>query len=130
MPMSTTDPSATYLWKFLWDNVSAQSRRRRWLSICAVTAAMAPSTACEDYRAAADIDLEMDEADDKAGHKISAPVLALWGAKGVVGHLWEVLATWRAKATSVSGRALDCGHLLPEEQPAEVLAELQQFFRG
>jgi haloacetate dehalogenase len=86
--------------------------------------------ACEDYRAAADIDLEMDEADDKAGHKISAPVLALWGAKGVVGHLWDVLATWRAKATSVSGRALDCGHLLPEEQPAEVLAELQQFFRG
>jgi haloacetate dehalogenase len=86
--------------------------------------------ACEDYRAAADIDLEMDEADDKAGHKISAPLLALWGAKGVVGHLWDVLATWRAKATSVSGKALDCGHLLPEEQPAEVLAELQQFFRG
>ena len=85
---------------------------------------------CEDYRAAADIDLEMDEADDKAGHKISAPLLALWGAKGVVGHMWDVLATWRAKATSVSGKALDCGHLLPEEQPAEVLAELQQFFRG
>jgi haloacetate dehalogenase len=43
--------------------------------------------------------------------------------------MWDVLATWRPKATSVSGRALDCGHLLPEEQPAEVLAELQQFFR-
>jgi haloacetate dehalogenase len=86
--------------------------------------------ACEDYRAAAGIDLEMDEADDKAGHKIAAPLLALWGAKGVVGHLWDVLATWRAKATTVSGKALDCGHLLPEEQPAEVLAELQQLFRG
>jgi haloacetate dehalogenase len=86
--------------------------------------------ACEDYRAAAGVDLQMDEADDKAGHKIAAPLLALWGAKGVVGHLWDVLATWRAKATTVSGRALDCGHLLPEEQPAEVLAELQQFFRG
>lgn len=84
---------------------------------------------CEDYRAGADIDLEIDEADDKAGHKISAPVLALWGGKGVVGHLWDVLATWRAKATSVSGRALDCGHLLPEEQPRAVLAELQAFFR-
>jgi haloacetate dehalogenase len=85
--------------------------------------------ACEDYRAAADIDLAMDEADEGAGHKITAPVLALWGAKGVVGQLWNVLDVWRAKAASVTGRVLDCGHLLPEEQPEEVLAELRQFFR-
>jgi haloacetate dehalogenase len=85
---------------------------------------------CEDYRAAAGIDLEMDAADDKAGKKITAPFLALWGAKGVVGQLWDVLATWRPKATNVSGKALDCGHLLPEEQPEQVLAELQQFFRS
>ena len=84
---------------------------------------------CEDYRAAATL-ISRWTKHDKAGHKISAPLLALWGAKEVVGHLWDVLATWRAKATSVSGKALDCGHLLPEEQPAEVLAELQQFFRG
>ena len=84
--------------------------------------------ACEDYRAAADIDLEMDEADDKAGRKITAPLLALWGAKGVVGEMWDVLSTWRSKATSVNGRALDCGHLLPEERPQEVLAEMRQFF--
>lgn len=85
---------------------------------------------CEDYRAAADIDLEMDQADDKAGHKISAPLLALWGAKGVVGHLWNVLDAWRPKATSVSGKALDCGHLLPEEQPQAVLDEFKAFFRS
>ena len=84
---------------------------------------------CEDYRASADIDLEMDEADDKAGHKISAPLLILWGADGVVGQLWNVLETWRSKATSVTGKALDCGHLLPEERPEQVLAELRQFFR-
>jgi len=84
---------------------------------------------CEDYRAAADIDLEMDEADDKAGQKITAPLLALWGDKGVVGQLWNVLDTWRSKATSVTGKALDCGHLLQEERPEEVLAELRQFFR-
>jgi haloacetate dehalogenase len=86
--------------------------------------------ACEDYRAAAGIDLEMDEADDKSGHKVTAPLLALWGAKGVVGQMWNVLETWRAKATSVTGKALDCGHLLPEEQPQAVLAELQAFFRS
>ena len=53
---------------------------------------------CEDYRAAAGIDLDQDRADDQAGRKIKAPLLALWGAKGTVGKLWDVLATWRAKS--------------------------------
>jgi haloacetate dehalogenase len=83
---------------------------------------------CEDYRAAADIDLEMDREDEAAVRKVIAPLLILWGAKGVVGQLWDVLATWRAKAVEVSGRSLPCGHFLPEEQPQEVLAELQRFF--
>src|ERR1019366_5941015 len=75
--------------------------------------------ACEDYRAAAGIGLEIDEADDAAGRKITAPLLALWGAKGVVGQLYDVLETWRDKAIDVRGEALDCGHLLPEEAPQE-----------
>jgi haloacetate dehalogenase len=84
---------------------------------------------CEDFRASADIGLEMDEADDRAGNKIVAPIHALWGAKNSVGQLWDVLATWRAKATStVTEHSLDCGHFLQEERPEEVLAELQQFF--
>jgi haloacetate dehalogenase len=84
---------------------------------------------CEDYRAAAGIDLEMDRADDAAGHKIQAPVHALWGAKGTVGQLWDVIGTWKAKASgSVTGRALPCGHLLPEERPDDVLAEFLAFF--
>ncbi len=85
--------------------------------------------ACEDYRAAAGIDLAHDRADDAAGHYVTAPLLALWGGLGVVGHLWNVLDTWRAKANRVSGQALDCGHLLPEEQPAAVLAQFQAFFQ-
>lgn len=85
--------------------------------------------ACEDYRAAAGIDLAHDRADDAAGHYVQAPLLALWGAQGTVGHLWNVLDTWRAKANHVAGQALDCGHLLPEEQPAAVLTHFQAFFR-
>jgi haloacetate dehalogenase len=84
---------------------------------------------CEDFRASADIGLEMDEADERAGNKIVAPVHALWGAKGTVGPLWDILATWRAKAAStVTGRGLDCGHFLQEERPEETFEELQHFF--
>jgi haloacetate dehalogenase len=49
--------------------------------------------------------------------------------KNSVGQLWDVLATWRAKATStVTGHSLDCGHFLQEERPDETLDELQRFF--
>ena len=80
---------------------------------------------CEDYRAAATIDLEHDVAD--ADRKVTAPLLALWGAKGTVGALYDVLQTWREKATDVKGRAIDCGHGLQEEAPEETAAELLAF---
>ncbi|MEP9376344.1 alpha/beta hydrolase [Aquabacter sp. CN5-332] len=80
---------------------------------------------CEDYRAAAGIDLVHDAADARA--RIEAPLLALWGGRGVVGELYDVLATWREKAGEVSGRALDCGHLVQEERPEETLNELMNF---
>jgi haloacetate dehalogenase len=80
---------------------------------------------CEDYRAAATIDLEHDAAD--SDRRIEVPLLALWGAKGTVGALYDVLETWREKANEVRGRALDCGHTLQEEAPEDVLAELLLF---
>ena len=84
--------------------------------------------ACEDYRAAATIDLEHDRAGAAAGHRLTMPLLALWGARGTVGRLFDVLETWREKSTStVEGHPLDCGHFLPEERPDEVLAALKRF---
>lgn len=84
---------------------------------------------CEDFRAGAGIDIEQDAADDAAGRKIQCPLRVLWGGRGAVGSQWDVLATWQAKSASgVTGRALDCGHFLQEEQPDAVLAELRRFF--
>lgn len=83
---------------------------------------------CEDYRAAATIDLAHDAAD--AHRRIEVPLLALWGAKGVVGELYDVLATWREKARQVSGAALPCGHLLQEEVPEATAAALLAFLRA
>ncbi|MEX2407825.1 MAG: alpha/beta hydrolase [Rhodovibrionaceae bacterium] len=81
---------------------------------------------CEDYRAAASIDLEHDEAD--LGRRIDCPLLALWGAKGFVGRTYDVLAVWREKASQVEGRALPSGHFLPEEAPQETLQSFLDFF--
>jgi haloacetate dehalogenase len=82
---------------------------------------------CEDYRAAATIDLEHDRAD--LATKIRMPVLVLWGKHGVIERLFDPLNDWRAVAFDVRGRALDCGHFLPEEKPAEVLGELRDFLK-
>jgi haloacetate dehalogenase len=83
---------------------------------------------CEDYRAAAGIGLELDAADAAAGRMVRAPLFALWGAKGVVGQTYDVIATWRERAVDVTGAALDCGHLLPEEAPGATLEALLTFF--
>ena len=82
---------------------------------------------CEDYRAASTIDLVHDRADRDHGRALTVPLLALWGAEGTVGRLYDVLETWREVADDVRGRGLACGHLLQEERPDEVLAELRGF---
>ncbi len=80
---------------------------------------------CEDYRAAAGIDLEHDRAD--LARQVACPLLVLWGARGLVGRTYDVLALWRERAGDVTGRAIDCGHYLAEEAPADTLAALNAF---
>jgi haloacetate dehalogenase len=80
---------------------------------------------CEDYRAAATIDLVHDKQDRQK--KIRMPVLALWGKHGVINALFNCLADWREVADEVRGKALDCGHFIAEEKPRELLVELRRF---
>ncbi|CAN7332445.1 alpha/beta hydrolase [Variovorax paradoxus] len=90
-----------------------------------------PGTAesiCGDYRASATIDLVHDRADIAAGRKLAQPLRVLWGEHGAVGRCFDVLSLWRECAAQVSGRALPCGHYIPEEAPGELLAEALQFF--
>jgi haloacetate dehalogenase len=82
---------------------------------------------CEDYRAAASIDLVHDDAD--MDRKVTCPVLALWGEKGVMHRMYDVVAVWRERAANVSGKALPCGHFLAEEAPEETLTELRNFLK-
>lgn len=83
---------------------------------------------CEDYRAAATIDLEHDRASRTAGQKIACPLLALWGAKGKIGQWYQPLELWRQYAAGpVSGGTVPSGHYLAEEAPDAVLAALEPF---
>ena len=82
---------------------------------------------CDDYRAAATIDLVHDEAD--FAHRIACPLLVLWGERALMHRSFDVLATWREKASGpVEGGPLPCGHYLPEEQPEATTAALARFF--
>ena len=83
---------------------------------------------CEDYRAAAGIDLTHDRASRAAGERVACPLLVLWGAKGKIGRWYDPLDVWRDHAAgAVSGGPIPSGHYLAEEAPEEVLAALLPF---
>ena len=82
---------------------------------------------CEDYRASFTIDLEHDKND--YGKKIKNPIYVMWGEYGFVGNNYQVIDVWKEYATNVKGKALPCGHYIPEESPGETLKFLLEFFK-
>lgn len=84
---------------------------------------------CEDYRAAATIDLVHDRASREAGGKIRCPLLVLWGAKGKIGGWYRPIELWSAYCSAeVKGGPVQSGHYLAEEAPEAVLAAFEGFF--
>ncbi len=81
--------------------------------------------ACEDYRAAASIDIAHDDADPT---KLTMPLLTLWGKEGAIEAHFDCLALWRERAEDVTGWALPGGHFLAEECPDDVIAAWREFF--
>ncbi len=83
---------------------------------------------CEDYRAAATIDLENDRISRAEGRKVRCKMLVMWGAKGKIGGWYDPVALWREYCTEeVQGFPVNSGHYLAEEAPDEVLARLEGF---
>jgi haloacetate dehalogenase len=84
---------------------------------------------CEDYRAAASIDLVHDAASLDQGLRVSCPMLALWAREGTVERFFKPLEVWQGFATDVRGHSLPCGHYIPEEAPDLLHDELVAFLR-
>ena len=89
-----------------------------------------PGTAhglCEDYRASAGIDLVHDQLDLDDKNFVKQPLLVLWGEQGVVHQCFEPLNEWSKLAQNVQGKALPCGHYIPEEAPELLLNQVKLF---
>ena len=89
-----------------------------------------PGTAhglCEDYRASATIDLVHDQLDLDEKNFVKQPLLVLWGEQGVVHQCFEPLKEWSKVAVNVQGKALPCGHYIPEEAPELLLNQVKLF---
>ena len=83
---------------------------------------------CEDYRAGITCDCKFDQADREAGKKLTMPMLALWGGRGLSGN--ATLEVWKSWATDVRGDGVNCGHFIPEEAPEALIEHLLAFFGG
>jgi len=83
---------------------------------------------CEDYRAAATIDLVHDRSDRAVGKKLTLPLRVLWGEHGLVNKCFKPIADWQEVAKDVTGRSVASGHYIPEECPTELIAEAKTFF--
>lgn len=85
---------------------------------------------CEDYRAGAYFDYDLDKADFEAGKKITIPMLALWGNAGIAQAAATPLDIWKLWATNVDGMPVESGHFLTEENPEVTANALREFFAG
>lgn len=84
---------------------------------------------CEDYRAAASIDLAHDRADRDLGKMLEMPVRVLWGEHGLVNKCFDPINDWKKVSNQVSGKTLPCGHYIPEELPNELIEDARAFFK-
>jgi haloacetate dehalogenase len=86
---------------------------------------------CEEYRAAATMDIVHDRNDRENSRRITSPMLHLWAAGGPLDTFYAqdggALGIWRKWADNVQGQAMKGGHFFPEENPTETTEILSKF---
>lgn len=130
LPESMIEADPTRFWKLKCFNQSGGDNPFSDAALAEYLAAFAKPDAihasCEDYRAAAGIDIDHDNADN--GRKLNMPVLALWAKRGVIAKCFDALELWRQRAEQVQGEALDTTHYMAEEIPDDIAARMANFF--
>ena len=86
---------------------------------------------CEEYRAAATIDVEHDRADKEASKRIECPMLHLWAEGGPLDTFYTKeggsLGIWRQWAPHAEGQSMTGGHFFPEENPDDTATIVSRF---
>ena len=84
---------------------------------------------CEDYRAGLTIDRAADDADWRAGRRITTPTYVLWSTKDDMELLYgDGTAIWRRWSSNVRGaRAINSTHHMAEQAPTEVSKAIINF---
>lgn len=77
-----------------------------------------------DYRAAAEVDLRLDQLE--RGHKVDCPALVVWGERGI-GRLFDMEELWSERLSQLRTASLPSGHFFVDELPAEVTRLLRDF---
>ena len=80
---------------------------------------------CNDYRAAIQFDLALDEAD--LHRRVTCPTLVLYGADGAMARAYDVPATWADRCTDLRSGTVPGGHFFPDTAPQETLAAIRAF---
>jgi haloacetate dehalogenase len=97
--------------------------RIRAAYVAAFTDPVTVHAICEEYRAAATLDVADDHADQHR-RRMECPTLVLWSATGPVGLWYDPIEIWKVWAPDVRGGPVQAGHFLPEEAPDETLRHL------
>ncbi len=85
-------------------------------------------TMCNDYRAAIDVDMALDDRD--LGRVVNAPALVLYGADGIMGRAFDVPATWSERLSNMQSGAIPGGHFFPDTHPDETTKALRSFLKA
>lgn len=80
---------------------------------------------CDDYRAAASLDVALDEGD--LGRKVPHPALVLYGAAGAMARAFDVPATWADRLADMRAGTIPGGHFFIDTAPEETARALLEF---
>jgi haloacetate dehalogenase len=80
---------------------------------------------CCDYRAAATVDLEHDQAD--IDRQLTCPTLAFWGSEGAMHQCFDMAAIWGQRCSDLRTATLPGAHFFVDQFPKETAAILLDF---